>query len=497
MPRRGPRDQRFLKMDADVGDGLRHGGVGVWRWRIGSDEVCWSDNLEAVHGLPAGSFDGTLSSFQRDLHSEDIEAVWSNIRRTLETGAPYRAVYRSALAPERCIEAAGGITETSDGTRLLTGVCFDVTSRVRKEQELARRLRQQQVVTELGTYALAEADFSKVLTRVVETAVEAFDVPFAKVLQLDDTADQLLLVAGVGWSQGLVGRAMVGTEQESQAGYTLLKAEPVVVEDLHAETRFSGPQLLHDHRVRSGMSAVIAGVEQRPFGVFGVHTPDVRTFDDFDVGLLVSIANIVANAARHHRAAERQRLLMREMAHRSGNLMQVVTSIARQTFLPESDRLASLSAFSARLEMLSRANYAVARGGWSTVRFRTIVSEALGPMIERFDLAGRDIVLPAELAFDLSLVLHELATNSIKYGALSRSIGTVAVSWQLRRKESSGRVLKIEWRDPTPSSWTPEQGARFGSTLQRLLVEKKWKGRMDVDLSHGYQWVATIPLPAR
>jgi two-component sensor histidine kinase len=497
MPRRGLRDQRFLKMDADVSDGLRLGGVGVWRWKIDSDELHWSDNLEAVHALPAGSFDGTLTSFQRDLHPDDVEPVWSNIRQTLDTGAPYRAVYRSAHTPERCIEAAGGITEAPDGTRFLTGVCFDVTSRVRKEQELARRLRQQQVVTELGTYAIAEANFNKVLTRAVETAAEAFDVPLAKVLQLDDAADQLLLVAGVGWTHGLVGRAMVGIEQESQAGYTLLKTEPVVVEDLRTETRFSGPQLLHDHRVRSGMSVVIAGVEQRPFGVFGVHTPEARTFDGFDAGLLVSIANIVANAARHHRAAERQKLLMREMAHRSGNLMQVVTSIARQTFRPESDRLASLSAFSARLELLSRANYAVARGGWSTIRFRTIVSEALGPMIERFDLAGRDIVLPAELAFDLSLVLHELATNSFKYGALSRSIGTVAVSWQLRRSEPSGRVLRIEWRDPTPSSWTPEQGARFGSTLQQLLVEKKWKGRMEVDSSNGYRWVGTIPLPAR
>jgi two-component sensor histidine kinase len=495
MPRRGPRNRLFLKMDPEVGDGLRHGGVGVWRWKTNSDELRWSDNLEAVHGLPAGSFDGTLSSFQRDLHPEDVEPVWSNIRRTLETGVPYRAVYRSAQAPERCIQAAGGITETPDGHRYLTGVCFDVTSRVRKEQELARRLKQQQAVTSLGTFALAEAALNKVLARSVETAADVFDVPLAKILKLDDAADQLLLIAGVGWKDGLVGRAMVGTEEQSQAGYTLLNANPVVVEDLSTEARFSGPDLLHDHGVRSDMSVVIAGADQRPFGVFGVHSPELRTFDGFDVGLLVSVANIVANAARHHRAAERQRLLMREMAHRSGNLMQVVSSIARQTFRPDSDQAEALRVFSARLELLSRANYAVARGGWGTVRFRTLVTEALGHMRERFDLAGRDIVLPAELAFDLSLVLHELATNSTKYGALSRSIGTISVSWQLRA-EPPGRALRIEWRDPTPSSWTQEKGSRFGSTLKRLLVEKKWKGQMKVELSNGYRWTCTIPLPA-
>lgn len=117
-------------------------------------------------------------------------------------------------------------------------------------------------------------------------------------------------------------------------------------------------------------------------------------------------------------------------------------------------------------------------------------------MRERFDFSGRDIVLPAELAFDLSLVLHELATNSVKYGALSRPHGTIAVSWQLRRPEPSHRVLEIEWRDPTPSAWTPEKGARFGSTLKRLLVEKKWKGQMDVELADGYRWVCTIRLRA-
>ena len=232
MPRRTRRDQLFIVMDEEVGDALRHGGVGVWRWKVDTEELHWSDNLEALHGLPDGRFDGTLSSFQRDLFPEDADAVWLAIRKTLATGGPYRAVYRSSEAPDRCIEAAGGVTVSRDGSRYLTGVCFDVTSRVRKESELAQRLKQQQTVTEFGTYALAEADFNKVLTRAVETAAEVFDVPMTKVLRLDDAADQLLLVAGVGWDNGLVGRAVVGIEKQSQAEYTLFNADPIIVEDL-------------------------------------------------------------------------------------------------------------------------------------------------------------------------------------------------------------------------------------------------------------------------
>lgn len=117
-------------------------------------------------------------------------------------------------------------------------------------------------------------------------------------------------------------------------------------------------------------------------------------------------------------------------------------------------------------------------------------------MRERFDLMGRDIVLPAELAFDLSMVLHELATNSMKCGALSRFVGTIALTWQLRRTGHADRVLRIDWSEPAPSSWTAENGTRFGAKLKRLLIENKWKGQIEVDASDEYRWSCTIPLPA-
>ena len=134
---------------------------------------------------------------------------------------------------------------------------------------------------------------------VAQTA-QTLDVEYCKVLELFPDGQALLLRAGVGWHDGLVGTGIVGAELDSQAGYTLVSSEPVIVEDLDTETRFHGPPLLHAHGVVSGISVIIAG-QPRLFGVFGVHSAARRIFSQDDVNFLQAVANILAEAiARKH-----------------------------------------------------------------------------------------------------------------------------------------------------------------------------------------------------
>lgn len=128
--------------------------------------------------------------------------------------------------------------------------------------------------------------------------------------------DRLLLRAGVGWKEGLVGSATVSASRDSQAGYTLLADEPVIVEDLRTEKHFSGTPLLRDHGVVSGMSTIIRG-RKSPFGVLGAYTREPRTFTEDDVYFLRSVANVLAAAVERElaekalygvREAERGRL---------------------------------------------------------------------------------------------------------------------------------------------------------------------------------------------
>jgi GAF domain-containing protein len=98
-------------------------------------------------------------------------------------------------------------------------------------------------VVEFGQKALANLPLSILMNETVSLVAQTLDVEYCKVLELLPDEDALLLRAGQGWHEGLVGRATVGTGLDSQAGYTLLSNTPVIVEDLRTETRFSGPLL--------------------------------------------------------------------------------------------------------------------------------------------------------------------------------------------------------------------------------------------------------------
>lgn len=172
-----------------------------------------------------------------------------------------------------------------------------------REQQLHERLRQQEVVADLGQRALKEQDLDGLFTDVTEQIAATLGADYCKILELLPGGEQLLLREGVGWHDGLVGDATIGTDQDSQAGYTLLSEEPVIVEDLATEDRFNGPDLLVDHEVTSGISVIIGPVDD-PWGVLGVHTRDRRDFSEHDAVFVQTVANTVATAIER---AERDR----------------------------------------------------------------------------------------------------------------------------------------------------------------------------------------------
>ncbi|WP_053057944.1 GAF domain-containing protein [Rubrobacter aplysinae] len=171
-----------------------------------------------------------------------------------------------------------------------------------KETALEKRLRQQESVGRLAFSALAGIELGELFDQALSEVSEVLGVELCKVLELMADGDRLLLRAGVGWSEGLVGKATVGSGLESQAGYTLISRQPVVVEDLSRERSFSGPRLLRDHGVTSGVSAVIrAG--GRTYGVLGAHTKARRRFDTYETGFVQDVANLLG-AAIERRANE-------------------------------------------------------------------------------------------------------------------------------------------------------------------------------------------------
>jgi PAS domain S-box-containing protein len=193
------------------------------------------------------------------------------------------------------------------GERLFTAIVRDVTEQIRSKQELAERAEQEAVIAELGQRALLGGSLENLMQECAETLSRTLDVEYTKILELLPDETELRVVAGVGWKPGIVGAATVSAAADSQAGYTLAADQPVVVADLSDEKRFSGPPLLRDHGVRSGMSVVILG-EERPYGVLGVHTRRPRAFSRNDVDFVRSIANFIGLAVRRARAEDALRL---------------------------------------------------------------------------------------------------------------------------------------------------------------------------------------------
>ncbi|HEX6304959.1 MAG TPA: PAS domain S-box protein [Anaerolineales bacterium] len=163
------------------------------------------------------------------------------------------------------------------------------------ERELKTRLRQQEVLTKIGQIALTTPSLEALFNATVGLITETLEVEYCEVLRLPQGDSEMLLLSGTGWKPGYVGRATVGTEVESQAGYTLLQNEPVIVTDLGEETRFTAPALLVEHDVVSGMTVIIPG-QTRPWGVLGCHSTTARNFTPVDANFLQAVANLLASA---------------------------------------------------------------------------------------------------------------------------------------------------------------------------------------------------------
>lgn len=156
-------------------------------------------------------------------------------------------------------------------------------------------LHQQEVVAKLGQRVVEAHDPDRLVTDVTEQVADTLNTDYCAILEELPTGEELLVREGIGWQDGIVGEAAVSTDHDVPTGYALQSAEPVIIEDLATDSRFSGTGLLTTHDVTSGISVCI-GSQDDPWGVLGVYTREQQDFSDHDVAFVQSVANIVAMA---------------------------------------------------------------------------------------------------------------------------------------------------------------------------------------------------------
>lgn len=190
-------------------------------------------------------------------------------------------------------------------------VFWDMSKQRAAERSLKARARQQEVIAVLGLRALEGIDLKRLMQEAADQLAQTLQVEYAKVLELLPGGESFVMRAGVGWNDDvIIGKARVDAGSESQAGFALQTSEPVIVEDLHDETRFHPEALLTSHQVVSGMSVII-GDDKHPWGVLSLHTRQKRLFTSEDINFLQAIANLLAlsiNRERMERAEHEERV---------------------------------------------------------------------------------------------------------------------------------------------------------------------------------------------
>ena len=177
------------------------------------------------------------------------------------------------------------------------------------------------------------------------------------------------------------------------------------------------------------------------------------------------------------------RLLMRELTHRSKNLLAVVQAMARQTARHAGSIDSFLDQFSARLQAVATSHDLLIQESWYGVSLAELVRSQLGHYLNRsgsqVSIDGQAVILKPEVAQNLGLALHELATNAAKYGALSVPTGKVSINWQ-RLVQPKGEGVQIVWAESGGPSVSPPERRGFGSLVIERNLARSLEAQVDL-----------------
>ncbi|RAK58052.1 hypothetical protein DJ018_09125 [Phenylobacterium deserti] len=222
--------------------------------------------------------------------------------------------------------------------------------------------------------------------------------------------------------------------------------------------------------VTVGAAAVANYFFIAPFGELSLSLTNVAATALFLVTTLLIIvvaSNLRQTVSELDRTVRREESLRVELAHRVKNNLAVVQGLARQTSRLSSDPEAFYHALSGRLMALGQAHNILSTGEWEACEVSVLVREALGPFQSEGSVAfhGEACLIPPDSCVPLVLALHELATNAVKYGALSEPNGRVDVDWRI--EPADGNRLLLQWRESGGPIVQPPQRRGLGSRLLR------------------------------
>lgn len=210
----------------------------------------------------------------------------------------------------------------------------------------------------------------------------------------------------------------------------------------------------------------------------------------------------LADLTRHRREENRLRFLLDELNHRTQNMLATVQAIAGQTLQGRADAQV-VDDFEHRILAMADAHALLGRENWDRLSLQDVIRRVLHPFglnnqkTSRFSVTGDDVHVQPKAALTLAMVFHELATNAVKYGALSgRDGGQIDLAWHIESTEKGERV-RLRWHESGGPQVTPPSRQGFGSRLIQLGLARDLNGEARLDfLPAGVVCDIAVPLPA-
>lgn len=203
---------------------------------------------------------------------------------------------------------------------------------------------------------------------------------------------------------------------------------------------------------------------------------------------------IVRDITERKRAEEYQRLLTNELNHRVKNTLAVVQGLAQQTFKGGAVPPELMKAFDGRLAALSGAHNLLTDRSWEAAPIEQVIADALSPFRSpdhALKICGPSLVLPPQSVISLALAIHELATNAVKYGALSQHGGELSVVWWIE-----GERLKLQWKEEGGPAVSPPSRRGFGTRMLQQALASDMAGKVDIQFQpEGLICLLDAPLP--
>ena len=413
-----------------------------------------------------------------------------------EDGSEFTLALSQAESPGRSILGAGAapLIDPFDGDG---GNQAEATSRA----ELARELDNAIALQRISTRLIREKDLNSLYREIVLAAMAIMRSDMGSMQVFDAARNALYLLASENFhAESRSFWEWVSVGEASSCGKALESGERILVADVEQCDFMAGSEDLDQYRksgIRAVQSTPLISRDGQPIGMISTHWAAPCRPGEEELRMLDVLARQAADLIERTQAEERRKLLVSELNHRVKNTLAIVQSIAHQTFrgpdIPEAVR----ESFEGRLEALASTHDLLTQAHWESADLKDLVHQSLVAcgVAGRASVDGPRLRLGSSTAVTFAMVLHELCTNAIKYGALSVDGGRVSIGWTI--VADGERRFHFTWQESGgPPVRAPERRG-FGSRLIERALAGDLKGEVELDFcADGVRFRIDAPEPA-